>query len=116
MSSPNWFHQSDRMAFSRNQVCSLRVRFISSAVVTVVALALVSVRIADGCPGVDPAGATSSVLQPAVTTAVIDGVSRPVAIEMAYIYPSLSLEEILRRFSDARIDPAERRAFAYRLA
>ena len=36
--------------------------------------------------------------------------------ELAYMYPALSLEEILRRFSHSRIDPAERRFFAYRLA
>jgi len=33
----------------------------------------------------------------------------------AYLFPALSLEEIIRRFSDGRMDPAERRLFAYRL-
>jgi hypothetical protein len=52
----------------------------------------------------------------------MDRGQRPVTVrweiktETAYMYPSLSLEEILRRFTDARIDPAERRLFAYRLA
>ena len=115
MSSPNSFHESGRTALGRKRPV-LVFASIFGGLVAAGAFVLFGLWIEDRYPSDDPKGAISMVAQRAITKPIVEGVSRQAVLETAYIYPSLSLEEILRRFSDARIDPAERRLFAYRLA
>jgi len=112
MSSPNPIHYSGWAAPERKQPVPVLGSVCWSVLIAITFFGL-NFLIQDGCLGDVPKHVISA---PMFTDSVENGVDRQSQTETAYMYPSLSLEEILRRFSDARIDPANRRLFAYRLA
>lgn len=112
MLSPNSIPISRRAASSRKRLVLVLASVfggLAATVAFVVFDAWIEVRYSSK-------GAVSIIAEPVGSVSGQVSACTQKRFEIAYIYPSLSLEEILRRFSDARIDPAERRLFAYRLA
>jgi hypothetical protein len=81
-----------------------------------------SVWVEDNFPSDDPKRSLIPGVQKFITKPVVSVVSRGVEryirsrIEARYMNPGLSLEEIIARFLDERIDIEQRRTYAYRLA
>jgi hypothetical protein len=121
MSLSNSIQKSGPAATGRKRLL-LFPSSITCGILAAIVFIAFSLLIEDRYPASDYSRAIAPLAQKITIEPVQDGLSGqvsafgPARLETAYMYPSLSLEEILRRFSDARIDPADRRLFAYRLA
>lgn len=94
----------------------------AAAVFGLIVFVLFSVWIEHRFPSGDKKRALLPMAQRAVTRPIVDAISHEVEryvrsqAEAQFMYDSLSLEEIIARFLDDRVDLGERRLYAYRLA